>query len=146
MWTITIILVYFKHSPTSSTWYQLQTHKNDLISNPVCTEHYLDNLTKIVHTSKPSENIINAKIPNSSTIASRNQAHIALQNLSSEEKHAEIFSNLHSSLVSIGQLCEYECIVTFDNHRVIVSKNKDKIIEGYWEPNWTISSEIRQRK
>ena len=39
-----------------------------------------------------------------------------------------------SSLISIGQLCDDECIVTFDKYRFIVIKNKDKIIEGYQEP------------
>ena len=54
--------------------------------------------------------------------------------LSSEAKHAEIFPNLHSSLISIVKLCDNECIVTFDKHKVIVSKNKDIIIEGYQDP------------
>ena len=67
-------------------------------------------------------------------MASMYQAQIPLQNLSSQEKHAEIFTNLHSSLISIGKLCDDECIVTFDKHKFIVSKNKDIIIEGYWDP------------
>ena len=54
--------------------------------------------------------------------------------LSSQAKHAEIFPNLHPSLISIGQLCDDECIVTFDKHKFIVSKNKDIIIEGYQDP------------
>ena len=62
------------------------------------------------------------------------QAHIPLENVSRQEKHAEIFPNLHFSLISIRQLGDYKCIVTFENHKVIVSKNKDKIIEGYRDP------------
>ena len=54
--------------------------------------------------------------------------------LSSQAKHAEIFPELHSSIISIGQLCDNECMVTFDKHKVIVSKNKDIIIEGYRDP------------
>ena len=34
----------------------------------------------------------------------------------------------------IGKLCDDECIVPFDKHKVIVSKNKDIIIEGYRDP------------
>ena len=67
-------------------------------------------------------------------MASTHQAHIPLKHLSSQAKHAEIFPNLHSSLISIGQLCDNKCIVTFDKHKVIVSKNKDIIIEGYQDP------------
>ena len=62
------------------------------------------------------------------------QDQILLHNLSNQVKHPKIFPNLHSSLISIGQLCEKKCIVTFDKHIVIVSKNKDEIIEGYQDP------------
>ena len=54
--------------------------------------------------------------------------------LSSQEKHTEIFPNLHSSLISIGKLCDDECIVNFYKHKVIVIKNKDIVIEGYRDP------------
>ena len=67
-------------------------------------------------------------------MASTHQYQTPLKKLSSQAKHAEIFPNLHSSLISIGQLCDDECIVTFDKHKVIVSKNKDVIIEGYRDP------------
>ena len=70
-------------------------------------------------------------------MASTHQGHIPLKNLSIQAKHAEIFPNLYSSLISIEQLCDNECIVTFYKHKVIVSKNKDIIIEGYRYPtNW----------
>ena len=67
-------------------------------------------------------------------MASKHQAQVPLQNLSSQEKHSEIFPNLHCSLISIGKLREDECIVAFDKHKLIVSKSKDIIIEGYWDP------------
>ena len=54
--------------------------------------------------------------------------------LSSQAKHAETFPNLCSSLISIGILCVNECIVTIDNHKIIVSKNKYIIIEFYSDP------------
>ena len=67
-------------------------------------------------------------------MASTQQAHILLKNVSGKAKHEEMFTNLHSSLISIGKLCEDECKVTLDNHKVIVSKNKYLIIEGYRDP------------
>ena len=45
-----------------------------------------------------------------------------------------MFPDLQFRLISIGQLCDDECIVTFDKHKKIVSKNKDIIIEGYRDP------------
>ena len=87
--------------PTSSTRSPPQPHINDPISNSGCKGHYLDALTTLVHTREPSENPINVKLPNSSTIASTHQSQIPLKHLSSQAKHAEIFPNLHSSLISI---------------------------------------------
>ena len=121
--------IYYNHHisliqtlPTSSTQYPTQPHTNNSIANSGCTGHYLDSMTTIVHTREPPENPINAKLPKSSTIKSTHRSYIPLRYLSSQEKHAEIFSNLHSSLISIGQLFDDECIVTFDKHKVIVSK------------------------
>ena len=99
-------LSLIKTLPTSSTLSTPQPHTNDPIADSVCTGHYLYALTTIVHTREPSENSINVKLPNSSKMASTHQAQIQLENLSSQEKHAEIFPNLHSSLISIGKLCD----------------------------------------
>ena len=120
--------------PTSSTRYPPQPHINDPIADSGFTGHYLDALTTTSHTMEPSENPINVKLPNSSTIASTHQSQIPLKHLSSQAKHAEIFPNLHSSLISIGKLCDDKCIVTFDKQKFIVSITKDIIIEGYWDP------------
>ena len=65
---------------------------------------------------------------------STHQSQTPLKKLSIQAKHTEIFPNIHSSLISIGQLCDDECIVTFDKHKLKVSENKDIIIEGYREP------------
>ena len=67
-------------------------------------------------------------------MASTHQYQTPLQNLSSQEKHAEIFPNLHSILISIGELYDNESIVTFDKQKFIVIKNKDIIIEGHRDP------------
>ena len=108
--------------PTSITLSPPQTHTNDPIYNSGCTVHYLDALTTIVQTRKPSENPINVKLPNSSTMISTHQSQIPLEISSIQVKNAKISPKLRSSLISIGQLCDNECIFTFDKHKVIVSK------------------------
>ena len=67
-------------------------------------------------------------------MAYTHRSQIPLEQLSIQAKHAEIFTKFYSSLISIVQLCDYACIVTFDKHKVIVSKNKDIIIKGYQDP------------
>ena len=127
-------LSLIKTLPTRSTQSPPQPHTNYPRSDSGCTENYLDALTTIVHTRDPSENPINVKLPNSSTMASTHQYHIPLNIISSQEKHAEIFPNLHSIIIPIGKLCDYGFIVTFDKHKGIESINKDIIIEGYPDP------------
>ena len=56
------------------------------------------------------------------------QDQLPLQNLS---KHAKILHTIHSSLISIDQLCDEECIVAFDKHKVVVTNHYKTIIEGY---------------
>ena len=64
------------------------------MDNSVCTVKYLDALSIIVNTREPSENSINVKLPNSSTMASTGQDQIPIHK-SSQAKHAEIFPNTH---------------------------------------------------
>ena len=79
-------------------------------------------LTTIVNTRTISYNPIKVKLPNSSTMASTHQYQIPLQNLSREAYHAEVLPTLHFSLMPIRKLFDYEDIVVFDKHRVVLRK------------------------
>ena len=120
--------------PTNITRYPPQPHTNDPIADSGCKGHYIDSLKTIFHTRQPSENLTHMKLPNSSTMESTQPAQIPLQNSSSQAKHAEVFLNYHSNLISIRQIFDDGCIFIFDNHKVIVSKNKEIIIEVYRDP------------
>ena len=76
---------------TSSTRFLPQPHTTDPIANSGCTGHYLDALTTIVHTREPSENPINVKLPNSSTMLSTHQAHIPLKNYQANKNMQKSF-------------------------------------------------------
>ena len=41
--------------------------------------------------------------------------------------------NLQSGLILIGKLCDDKWVFTFDKQRFVVSKQRKKIIEGYWD-------------
>ena len=56
-----------------------QPYTNDPMADSGCTGHYLDVPTTIFQTREPSENPINVKIPNSSTMESTHQAQIPLK-------------------------------------------------------------------
>ena len=70
------------------------------------------------------------KLPKSNTMLSTHQSHIPPKNLSIQAKYVEILSNLHSSIIYIIQLCDNECIVTFDNHKFIVHRKIEKPVKA----------------
>ena len=87
-------------------------HANSPITDSGWRENYIDYLTNTINRMDPLENPIKVKIPILSTTASTQQSHTTFQNISKQAKHVYIFSILHSSLISIGPLCDDECIVT----------------------------------
>ena len=85
-------------------WSPPKPHANDTITDPGCTGHYIYALTTIFNSIYPPANPIKVKLPNYSTMESTKQDQFPLQSLSKQAKHAEIFSPLHSSLISIGDV------------------------------------------
>ena len=71
--------------PNSTTRFPPQPHVNDSIAESGCTGNYLYDLKKIFLTRDISENPINVKLSNSSTMESTHQAHIPLKNYLSKK-------------------------------------------------------------
>jgi hypothetical protein len=72
--------------------------------------------------------------------------------LPSHARQAHILPGLvHNSLISVGQLCDNGCIVTFTHDQVTVTKNKKSVMHGsrdpksrLWRVNLTQKSEIHE--
>lgn len=64
------------------------------------------------------------------------------KDLEKEDSKGYVLSNLKTiSLVSIGKLCDYECIETFDKNQVVITKNNIFIVNGTRDPitgMWTL--------
>jgi hypothetical protein len=95
------------------------------------SSHYLrscDPHTTTGHT-KPS---ITVGLPNSAMLQSTMAAcQLSLPQLPITAREAHILPGLaHSSLLSIGKLCDAGCEATFDDQQVVITKNNTSLLRG----------------
>ena len=74
-----------------------------------------------------------AKLPNNTVIQATRKGYLPFSSkLHSSAKEALIYPDLkNASLLSIGQLCDNNCIAIFDKHLLEVIKDKEVILRGY---------------
>jgi hypothetical protein len=78
---------------------------------------------------------LNVNMPNSTTIQSSHTCNLLLTDLPSQARQAHILPGLvHNSLISVGQLCDNDCSVTFTQDQVTVSKKRKNLMYGSRDP------------
>ena len=72
------------------------------------------------------------KVANGNIMVPKSQTQVKLSpHLSKEAQHGYIFNDLATgSLISIGQLCDNNCIALFSKYTFKITKNKMVIFEG----------------
>jgi hypothetical protein len=74
---------------------------------------------------------LNVNMPNGTTIQSSHTCKLLLTELPPQARQAHILPGLvHNSLISVGQLCDNGCSVTFTQDQVTVSKSKRCFMYG----------------
>jgi hypothetical protein len=74
---------------------------------------------------------LNVNMPNGTTIQSSHMCNLLLTDLPPQARQAHILPVLvHNSLISVGQLCNNGCSVTFTQDQVTVSKNQKCVKHG----------------
>jgi hypothetical protein len=95
-----------------------------------CTAHFLianANFKNKVLTRNPLE----VRLPNGATIASTHTATLNLPSLPHTARQAHILPGLdHHSLLSVGQLCDSSCAITFTANKVAVTHGVTTILTG----------------
>jgi hypothetical protein len=90
---------------------------------------------------------LNVNIPNGTTIQSSHTCNLLLTDLPNQARQAHILPGLvHNSLISVGQLCDNGCSVTFAQDQVTVSKNEKCVMYGSRDPKsrlWLV--DLKQR-
>jgi hypothetical protein len=95
-----------------------------------CTSNFLSAAAPC--SDKQAEHVpINVNMPNGTTIQSCYTCNLLLTDLPPQSRQAHILPGLvHNSLISVGQLCDNGCSVTFTQDQVTVSKNKKIVMYG----------------
>ena len=97
------------------------------------SQHYFreKDLHYLTSTSSDTNNI-QVSLPDSSTIQAKYKGYLPLTNkLTQKARSTIIFPHLHNNLLSIGQLCDDGCTVTFTNQNMKVFKNNTLILQGF---------------
>ena len=85
--------------------------------------------------TQPTTHGIHVHLPNNERIRATHTGNVPLQaNLPSAATKAHIFPELHTSLLSIGQLCDHGCIATFSKDKVIIHRHNRIVLTGYRDP------------
>jgi hypothetical protein len=78
---------------------------------------------------------LNVNMPNGTTIQSSHTCNLLLTDLPPQARQAHSLPGLvHNSLISVGQLCDSGCSVTFTQDQVTVSKNEKCVMYGSRDP------------
>jgi hypothetical protein len=91
-------------------------------------------------------------MPSGTTFQSSHTCSLLLTDLPLQARQAHIIPGLvHNSLISLGQLCDNGCIVTFTHDQVTVTKNQKCVMQGsrdpksrLWRVNLNQKSEIHE--
>jgi hypothetical protein len=84
------------------------------------------------NTNNTTQTTITVGLPNGDTLQSNDTGcELDIPQLPQEARQAHLLPGLtHSSLVSIGKLCDEGCEATFDKNKVVVSKDKTTVLTG----------------
>ena len=109
----------------------------NLTADSGASGHYVKETDKaIVSTIQPSLSPSIVNVPTGDTITSTEEGSLPIPQLSKTATKARIFPALKNlSLLSIGQLCDEDCLALFSKYHLIITKNNEIILQGIRNPS-----------
>jgi hypothetical protein len=109
--------------------------KNDTaILDSGCTSNFLS-ATAPCNNEQEAHVPLSVNMPNGTTIQSSHTCELLLADLPPQARNAHILPGLvHNSLISVGQLCDSGCNVTFTQEQVTVSRDRQCVMYGSRDP------------
>jgi hypothetical protein len=122
------------------------TTNDTVILDSGCTSNFLS-ATAPCSNKQEAHVPLSGSMPNGTTIQSSHTCDLLLADLPPQARKAHILPGLVlNSLISVGQLCDNGCNVTFTQAQVTVSKNGECVMYGYRDPKsrlWRV--DLKQR-
>ena len=111
----------------------------EAVADSATTGHYITPTTPCTNKQTATQPI-SIKMPNGEIITSSDIALLPQQNLLDKARKAHIFPGLQKPLISIGTLCDNNCIAVFDEKRVTIydKLTRQIVIQGHRKPNTTL--------
>ena len=108
----------------------------NLTADSGASGHYVKEDDKLVlSTQQPALNPSIVHVPTGDTIVSTEEGPLPIPHLSKQATMARIFPALkNSSLLSIGQLCDEDCLALFSKYHLIITKDNEIILKGVRNP------------
>ena len=94
-----------------------------------CTSHYLKNDAVCENIRVVTDNV-EVVLPNGANIVSNTMANLNIEGLTDEGTEARLFENIRVNLISLGQLCDDDCIITLSKKKAQVRKHNKLIMEA----------------
>ena len=111
----------------------------EAVADSGTTGHYITPTTPC--TNKQTANQpIPIKIPNGEIITPSHITLLPQHNLPDKARQAHIFPGLQKPLISIGTLCDNNCIAVFDEKRITIydKLTRQIVMQGQRDPNTTL--------
>ena len=111
----------------------------EAIADSGTTGHYITPITPCKN-KQTATHPIPIKMPNGEIITSYHITLLPQHNLPDKARQAHIFPGLQKPLISIGTLCENNCIAVFDEKRVTIydKLTRQIVMQGHRDPNTTL--------
>ena len=111
----------------------------EAVADSDTTRHYITTKTPCID-KRISNNSIPIKVLNGEIITSTHIALLPQHNLPDNARKTHIFPGLKKPLISIGTLCDNNCIAVFDAERVTIyyQTTRNIIMKGHRDPITTL--------
>lgn len=115
-----------------STPFSISNKKIEPAADTGASGHFftINSVNDLKHVVPLGTKGVTVTLPDGNKIKSTHQGMLNIDSLSEKAKVVHLFPEIHTSLLSIGQLCDADCKVNFDKNNVNILKDHKTILTG----------------
>ena len=105
-------------------------HTTKSIADSGYTSHFFPTEPTVCIDIRETEDTLNVLLSNSQEMNLTLEGFLPIEKLSKEAQKTQMFENLRSALVSLGQLCDDGCEIRLHKDEIKIYKDKEVILRG----------------